>query len=138
MGDYKKIPGIENILLVGDAAGLFEPITGEGIAFAMQSGYFAGLSIVECVNSSNNASALEVYKERYSEITKALNHANVLKYFIFPKPGEYLFIKALPRTKKLPRKHMDLMADNITYEDYVRYLVVKVFKGVAKHKLFMK
>jgi len=41
-GDYRAQPGENNILLVGDAAGLVDSITGEGIAFAMQSGEAAG------------------------------------------------------------------------------------------------
>ena len=38
-GDFRRSPGKGNILLCGDAAGLVEPITGEGIAFAMLSGF---------------------------------------------------------------------------------------------------
>lgn len=137
-GDYRKIPGINNALLVGDAAGLVEPITGEGIAFAMQSGYFAALAIVESINSAQKVSALKIYKEKYLEISNALDHANVLRYLIFPRLGEYLFVKILPKTRRLPLKHMDLMADNIKYEEYVRYLIVKVLKGAIKRALFIK
>lgn len=137
-GDYRKIPGVNSALLVGDAAGLVEPITGEGIAFAMQSGYFAALAIVESVNSDQKVNVLESYQEKYSEIASALDHANLLKYLIFPKLSEYLFIKMLPKTRQLPLKHMDLMADNIKYEEYVKYLIAKVIKGVAKRMFFIK
>ncbi len=34
----------ENIILVGDAAGFVNPITGEGIYYALLSGYYAGLA----------------------------------------------------------------------------------------------
>jgi len=39
-------PGIENILLVGDAARLVEPLTGEGIYFAVLSGSLAAKAIL--------------------------------------------------------------------------------------------
>ena len=35
-GDFRETPGRKNVLLAGDAAGLVDPITGEGIAFAMK------------------------------------------------------------------------------------------------------
>ncbi|PIV88142.1 MAG: geranylgeranyl reductase, partial [Hydrogenophilales bacterium CG17_big_fil_post_rev_8_21_14_2_50_63_12] len=46
-GDYRKVPGRRNVLLCGDAAGLVDPITGEGIAFAMLSGLYAAEAIIE-------------------------------------------------------------------------------------------
>ncbi|MCR5314131.1 MAG: geranylgeranyl reductase family protein [Bacteroidaceae bacterium] len=36
----------DNVFFVGDAAGLVEPLTGEGIYYALQSGQYAGESIV--------------------------------------------------------------------------------------------
>ena len=36
------------ILLVGDAAGLADPITAEGISYAVQSGQLAAASLIEC------------------------------------------------------------------------------------------
>lgn len=137
-GEYRKTPGLNNALLVGDAAGLVEPITGEGIAFAMQSGYFAALAILESMNSDQKTDVIDIYKEKYSEIASALDHAKMLRYLIFPRLSEYLFVKALPKTKRLPLKHLDLMADNIKYGEYVRYLIAKVFKGVVKRALFLK
>lgn len=135
-GDYKKTPGIDDVLLVGDAAGLVEPITGEGIAFAMQSGYFAGLSIIESVRSCNKKRAINVYKEKYREIARALDHANLLRYLIFPKVSESLFVKLLPKTRLIPLKHLDLMAGSVTYEEYMRFLVTRGLAGLVRRVLF--
>jgi geranylgeranyl reductase family protein len=60
-GRYLSTPGKENILLIGDAAGLVDPITGEGIAFAMQSGKFAAESILEASSYENFSSTINIY-----------------------------------------------------------------------------
>lgn len=137
-GAYRKTPGLNDVLLAGDAAGLVEPITGEGIAFAMESGYFAALAIVETLNSKQPIKLMQRYMGKYTEITHALDHANKLRYFIFPKLTQNLFVKVLPNTRRLPLKHLDLMADNLHYNEYVRYLVTQILKGVAKRIFFLK
>ena len=131
-GDYRDQPGINNILLCGDAAGLVEPITGEGIAFAMQSGYYAALSIIEVLKKNISTVALDLYKKRYKEIAGALKHANMLRYLIFPEIAQHIFISALPKTRSIPQKHMDLMADEMEYGQYVRFLMGKIGKGILK------
>ena len=46
IGNYLTRPSFSNILFVGDAAGFVEPLTAEGIYYAMQSGVTAAESIV--------------------------------------------------------------------------------------------
>ncbi|MDD5388817.1 MAG: geranylgeranyl reductase family protein [Gallionellaceae bacterium] len=135
-GDYRKVPGRGNVLLCGDAAGLVEPITGEGIAFAMQSGLYAAEAIIEA--QDHGGDALPCYQARYQEITRDFDHANRLRYLLFPSVSEHLFLKALPRSKTLPRKHLELMADKLQYGDYFRYLMFKALKALVKRALFIK
>jgi geranylgeranyl reductase family protein len=62
------------VLLAGDAAGLTNPVTGAGIASAVQSGTMAGRAAVDIVNGS--AGALDDYEEELGEIfDAALNRA---------------------------------------------------------------
>lgn len=137
-GEYRAQPGKKNVLLCGDAAGLVEAITGEGIAFAMQSGYYAALSIIEALSKNDKKVALDLYKRRYKTITNVLDQASMLRYLIFPKLTEYLFVNALPNTQSVPRKHMDLMADELEYREYTRFLVGKICKGVLKRVIPIK
>lgn len=131
-GSYKKIPGKANILLVGDAAGLVEPISGEGISFALLSGKFAAESVLEAARLGKPRLALDFYKKRYKVITDTLAQANLLRYLLFPKTSEYLFAKALPRNKSIIKKHMDLLSDKIDYPQYSRFILKKVGIGVLK------
>lgn len=135
-GDYKPTPGANKVLLAGDAAGLVEPITGEGIAFAMQSGYYAAQAVLEAEASSGRVPALAAYQRRHKEITQILDHANRLRYLIFPQACERLLVKALPRSTQVTRLHLDLMADEIGYGDYARRLGVRVLKGLVNGRFF--
>lgn len=47
MGMVGTVPARDNVLLVGDAAGLVNPLQGEGIAQAMDTGRAAALAVVE-------------------------------------------------------------------------------------------
>jgi geranylgeranyl diphosphate/geranylgeranyl-bacteriochlorophyllide a reductase len=48
-------PGNDHVLLVGEAAGLVSPSSGEGISFALLSGAAAGRAVVAGANSSGRA-----------------------------------------------------------------------------------
>jgi menaquinone-9 beta-reductase len=124
-GDFRRIPGRGNVLLCGDAAGLVEPITGEGIAFAMQSGHLAAEAVRDAVAAGNPSAALDFYLPRYETIAASFRHANRLRHFLFPRAAQKLFSKILPRTDSIPRRHLDLMADEITYADYGKFLLGK-------------
>jgi len=52
-GAYLPEPAFRNILLVGDAAGFADPLMGEGIYYAQQSGKLAAESIIECKNGGD-------------------------------------------------------------------------------------
>ncbi|MDY7039113.1 MAG: tryptophan 7-halogenase, partial [Thermodesulfobacteriota bacterium] len=130
-GHYKRIPGRRCILLAGDAAGLVEPITGEGIAFAMQSGFFAAKSILRAIEERTD-NALTMYADMYKRITHILDYSNALKYLAFPKPMLYVFKAALLQSNHIAIKHMDLMADELTYQDFAKFLFRKTINGLSR------
>ncbi|HEY4760414.1 MAG TPA: NAD(P)/FAD-dependent oxidoreductase [Thermoguttaceae bacterium] len=137
-GHYKKIPGKNNAILCGDAAGLVDPITGEGIAFALQSGKYAAEAIIEASKHNNPNRTIDIYLEKYRKITDMLRQANRLRYLLFPEISESLFIRVLPETDSIPRKHIDLMSGDISYGDYVGFLLSKIFSGGIKHLFGIK
>jgi geranylgeranyl reductase family protein len=61
--------GTTEVLLAGDAAGLTNPVTGAGIASAVQSGALAGRAAVEILCSSSNA--LHDYEEELGDVFDA-------------------------------------------------------------------
>ena len=129
-GDYRMPPGRKNILLCGDAANLAEPITGEGISFAMQSGHYAALSVIE--SNRTGKSVMELYLKRYREITNAFDYSRKLRYLVFPGPCERALTRSLSKTESLAKKHMDLMAGDLEYPEYFRHIIWRTCKKILK------
>lgn len=120
-------PGIGNTLLIGDAAGFVEPVTGEGIAFAMQSANYAAHAILDAANCGDPKSALRHYQHRYSRLARLLKQAKWMRYFVFPAISEKLLAKALRRSKSVIQRYMDLAADEMDYSDYLKFLAKKLW-----------
>ena len=129
-GDYRMPPGRKDILLCGDAANLAEPITGEGISFAMQSGHYAALSVIE--SNRTGKPAMELYLKRYREIAGAFDYSRKLRYLVFPGPCERALIRSLSKTESLAKKHMDLMAGDLEYPEYFRHIMWRTTKKLLK------
>lgn len=79
-GDYVKNPinDAKNMILVGDAAGLADPISGEGIYFAMLSGIKGAEVITKAINNDNRE-ILSEYVTDIEPITNSIKKGNKLK-----------------------------------------------------------
>lgn len=62
-GNYAERVVENDMILVGDAAGLVDPVTGEGIAYAIESGYHAAVAVIAAV-SGKNCNIEAVYKKK--------------------------------------------------------------------------
>lgn len=137
-GDYKKRPGQGAILLAGDAAGLVDPITGEGIALAMESGAAAGEAAAAAINAKDPHTAFDLYLPRIRPIQKELTQACRWRMLMFHPATEGHFKKAFKRGSALQMKYLDLLAGEASYND-LRWALIKripkLFWRMAKHKL---
>lgn len=70
------LPARDNILLIGDAAGLLFPITFEGIGTALKSGLLAADSIIEAAPSRKTAAG--IYLQRLTSILKVIKYLHAL------------------------------------------------------------
>jgi geranylgeranyl reductase family protein len=82
-GHFLKTPGKDRIIVAGDAAGLVDPITGEGIALALESGALAGKAAHHAISRGAPSSACTSYKQSLSNIHRDLRYANVVRFFMF-------------------------------------------------------
>jgi geranylgeranyl reductase family protein len=99
--------GTRRCVLVGDAAGLVDPFTGEGIRFAIKSGRLAAQAI------------LDGHPERYTArvnqtIGNTLRMGNVMRRLFYGFQGNW-FELAL-RNPAVSRALVDMFADQIGYE----------------------
>ena len=117
-------------MLVGDAAGLVDPITREGIYFALQSANAACDAFVGNVNIST------VYLDRLrAEIHGELLRAARLKARFFQPHFVGLLVSALGRSKRVREVMADLVAGRQTYEGLRRRLL-KTFEWRLMLELF--
>jgi geranylgeranyl reductase family protein len=114
-GNYPAEPGVANVLLVGDAAGLVEPLTGEGLAYAMQSGKLAGEAIVEALREGRPETALQRYLPGYRSITSDIDKARWMRALIFSPLTQGIFFRALKERQGMIRRYCDLTAAERDY-----------------------
>ena len=69
-GKLIKYPVFDKILFVGDSAGLVDPFSGEGISYALASGFEAGRIIAEGLEFPVIPSFYEPILEKYTQFIK--------------------------------------------------------------------
>ena len=131
-GNFVGRPGRGSTLLVGDAAGLVEPLTGEGIAFAVQSGADAAQAIIEAARMNAPARALALYLPRYRSIVRPFRDVRLLRGLVFSRATRTLFLRALNGNRRMVLKHMDVLAGDADYRDYARYALTETVKRVPR------
>lgn len=122
-GRARKRPGRATVLLAGDAAWLVDPVTGEGIAYAMKSGQMAALAARDALARHEPAAALMLYRERLRPITRAMRHANLVRLLIYWGPLQRGFVRAARGSGHLRHDYMRLLGGEIEYGDLMRRLI---------------
>jgi geranylgeranyl reductase family protein len=95
------------ILLVGDAAGFTDPITAEGISYAIESGRYAAEAIIK--GGDDEESVIKSYEQNVKKIVTELKYARILAFFIYTSPTLRSFV-----FKRYGKKLSELMTDVIT------------------------
>lgn len=86
LGSKKRVISGERILLLGDAAGLIDPFTGEGIGNAIRSGRIAANHLINCFHKENFSAAFnhlydeEVYSRMWKELHLSYKLQQLCKY----------------------------------------------------------
>lgn len=125
-GDFRKVPGRQAILLAGDAAGLVDPITGEGIGYALQSGHLAAEAAIEALRAARPERALALYRRRLRPVHRALRMARLIRPVIFLPAMEAGFARAFRRSSTLRLQYLRLMAGEVEYGDILARLILRL------------
>lgn len=116
-GDYRRRPGRAGVLLAGDAAGLVDPITGEGIALAMDSGRLAARAAQAAIAEACPERAFAIYRRALRPIHASLSEARLWRHLIFSPTMKPAFKASFARSQTLPRRYLDLLAGDLEYRD---------------------
>jgi geranylgeranyl reductase family protein len=81
-GNYLMQPGYRNILLLGDACGLADPLLGEGIYYAHKSGQIAAVAVLNAYSDYDTVS--ENYKRLlHQTLIRELGYIRIYRNIIF-------------------------------------------------------
>jgi geranylgeranyl reductase family protein len=116
-GDFRPVPGQGRALLAGDAAGLVDPITGEGIAWAMKSGQLAAQAVVQALAAGAPDRALGLYTRALRPIHAELRRARALRAMIYQPRLQAAFLRLVAREPGLQRRYLALLAGDLDYAD---------------------
>jgi geranylgeranyl reductase family protein len=116
-GEVRRVPGRGRVLLAGDAAGLVDPITGEGIAWAMKSGQLAGRAVAEARAAGQPDDALRRYARSLRPVQTELRRARALRALFYQPHLQPAFLRLLSREPGLQRRYLALLSGDLDYAD---------------------
>jgi len=122
LGGTSETLHYENVVLVGDAAGLADPFWGEGIFYGIKSGQIASDSIVQALRQKNGRFNLRHYTQRIrKEIIRDLKYARLFTYLFYRSPEimKTILIKD-PISSQLM---MDVIKGTYTYREYIKNII---------------
>ncbi len=104
----------ERVLFLGDAGGLVDPLTGEGIYYAVKSGLIAGNFIKEAFNKGDFSLLSGYKKEVNEEFGKEFYWARMVGRLFFPLRG--INFRLLEKSKELSLLAGKLLSGEISYK----------------------
>lgn len=125
-GDFRETPGKGRILLAGDAAGLVDPITGEGIAHALHSGELAARAAADALRRGTPDMAPADYTRALRPIHGGLRHAGRLRHLMFRDSLRRTFIKSFRNSRTLRDEYLRLLAGETEYGPLMRKMALRL------------
>jgi geranylgeranyl reductase family protein len=114
-GAFRRRPGQGAILFAGDAAGLVDPITGEGIALAMESGRLAAEAVRDALDQGAPARAARLYQRRLAPIHAELRRARRLRILLFSTVFHRAIRGMLAQSTRARTLMFDLLDGRVSY-----------------------
>lgn len=132
-GGFRRTIRRSRVLLAGDAAGFVDPFSGEGIAYALQSGRLAGQAVADAVLTGDEEGPLVRYEKRcrlefdrpffYSRMTAKL-------FYAFPGP----FFRAFAAHEELFRRFFLIPQYPAPYRDFLLWLLPRVPRYLLRRR----
>ncbi len=121
LGSKRRVLSGDNYVLIGDAAHLIDPLTGEGIGNAVYSGYIAADLIPKCLEQNDfSAKFLQAYDERVYRVMGMELKVSHQMQKLLKHPMIFNFI-------------LKLAAKNVQFSD----LIYAMFKDIDVRKRLM-
>lgn len=115
-----------NTLVVGDAAGFIDPITGEGLYYAILSGVIAADSI-DIARDNNDKSVLSYYLLMVKQIRKEIKIALLLQKVLYFPLVLRLFMRHLKNHKSFALFYLEKVMSTNDY-NYINFIWSYIFR----------
>ncbi|MHA7873935.1 geranylgeranyl reductase family protein [Roseivivax sp.] len=125
-GAPRRVPGAGHVMLAGDAAGLVDPITGEGIAYAMESGRLAAEAAEAALSEGRPERALIRYRRALGPTHRAMAHARLIRPVLFQPLLRDAFVAGFRNSRSLKDDYLRLLAGELEYADITRKLAARM------------
>lgn len=126
----RVVAGRGAVMLAGDAAGCVDPVTGEGIAWAMETGALAGRAAVAALAAGDPASAAARHWRAMARVRGELRRARFWSHIVH-RPGlQARSLRLLERQPRLQARFLDLLAGRLDYADIGAGSVLRVLRGL--------
>jgi geranylgeranyl reductase family protein len=102
-----------SILFVGDSANLTDPLSGEGIAYALESGFAAAGAIVKCLHSGRVAELSSYEDEIQRTLWPEFLGALLLRQVLAQPWGNGLVTRLLQRNQALAEGGIGILANTV-------------------------
>lgn len=131
-GAFRRVPGRGRVLLAGDAAGLVDPVTGEGLAHAIDSGRMAAEAAAAALADGRAEAALPLYRDSLRPIHRALRYARALRLVIYASPLRAGFIRAFRTSRTLRDEYLRMLGGEREYDEIAAALLRRLPRHLAR------
>ncbi len=131
-GEVRPIPGRGRVLLAGDAAGLVDPLTGEGIAWAVLSGALAAAAAAAALAAGRPETALPRYARALRPVRRELARARLLRRLIYARPLRDRALALVAGSPRLQRRYLALLAGEMDYVDIGLASLARIAAGLVR------
>jgi len=116
--NYKKLNN--NTLIVGDAAGYTDPITGEGLYYALLSGVYAAEATIE-TQQSNSINFKKTYLKKTRHIRKNIRYALFLQKILYHPLVLSLFMSLIKNHKSFVLFYLEkvMSTNKYNYKNFI-------------------
>jgi geranylgeranyl reductase family protein len=123
----RRVRGHGGLLLAGDAAGLADPLTGEGISFAIRSGRAAGEAVLRAGPEPLRAAPL--YETEIAGLIAEIRLAGILANLLYLAPGGAFGL--LGRRAAFAEAIVDVFSGKRTYRELVGRALRRPWRLIA-------
>lgn len=117
IGNYLKRISFRHVLFVGDAAGLVEPLTDEGIYYALQSGVYAAESIIESDIPDM------IYEKKVKYLKRLIDKGGYYQNLLEKKWATRFFFKNAGKHPGFIRHFYDTQIENTCLDSFIQIIL---------------